>query len=110
LGGLWSEVMLAELCMNLVVFGRFFFPIGPVKPPPSGSGLPDRFDRKMVEFKIKFKSACSTGSDWFTIRFDRLPVGFSGNRLNSNFFLFWFKFKCPQSMQSILNECLYNMF
>ena len=23
----------------------FFFPIGPVKPPPSGSGLSDRFDR-----------------------------------------------------------------
>ena len=28
---------------------RVFFPTGPVKPPPSGSGLPDRFDRKSVE-------------------------------------------------------------
>src|SRR6185312_9070956 len=36
-----------------------------------------------------------------------LPAGLTGNRPNSNFFLFWFKFKCPQS---ILNECLYNMF
>src|SRR6185437_4209224 len=36
-----------------------------------------------------------------------LPVGLIGNRLNSNFFLFWFKFKCPQS---ILNKCLYNIF
>ena len=36
-----------------------------------------------------------------------LPVGLTGNRSNSNFFLFWFKFKCPQS---ILNKCLYNIF
>ena len=36
-----------------------------------------------------------------------LPVGLTGNRPNSNFFLFWFKFKCPQS---ILNEYLYNIF
>ena len=34
-----------------------------------------------------------------------LPVGLTGNRPNSIFF--WFKFKCPQS---ILNECLYNIF
>ena len=27
----------------------FTNPTGPVKPPPSGSGLPDRFDRKPVE-------------------------------------------------------------
>ena len=36
-----------------------------------------------------------------------IPVDLTGNRPNSIFFLFWFKFKCPQS---ILNECLYNMF
>jgi len=41
----------------------FFSPTGPVKPPPSGSGLSDRFDRKPVEFKSKFKIACVTGSD-----------------------------------------------
>ena len=27
----------------------FTNPTGPVKPPPSGSGLPDRFDRKPVK-------------------------------------------------------------
>jgi hypothetical protein len=27
----------------------FTNPTGPVKPPPSGSGLPDRFDQKPVE-------------------------------------------------------------
>ena len=36
-----------------------------------------------------------------------LPVGLTGNRPNSNFFLFLFKFKCPQS---ILNKYLYNIF
>ena len=36
-----------------------------------------------------------------------IPVGLTGNRANSIFFLFWFKFKCPQS---ILNECLCNIF
>ena len=36
-----------------------------------------------------------------------LPAGLTGNRPNSNFFLFWFKFKCPQS---ILNKYLYNIF
>ena len=46
---------------------KVFSPTGPVKPPPSGSSLPDRFDRKPVEFKSKFKIACVTGSD----RFDR---------------------------------------
>ena len=44
---------------------------GPVKPPPSGSGLPDRFDWKPVKFKSKFKSTCVTGSDRYTDRFDR---------------------------------------
>ena len=36
-----------------------------------------------------------------------LPAGLTGNRSNSIFFLFWFKFKCPQS---ILNKYLYNIF
>ena len=36
-----------------------------------------------------------------------LPVGLIGNRSNLNCFLFWFKFKCPQS---ILNKYLYNIF
>ena len=49
-------------------------PTGPVKPPLSGNSLPDRFDRKPVEFKFKFKSTCVTGSDRYTDRFDRLPV------------------------------------
>jgi len=35
-------------CLKLV-FPGFTIPTGPVKPPPSGSGLPDRFDRKPVE-------------------------------------------------------------
>ena len=49
----------------------FTKPTGPVKPPPSDSGLPDRFDQKPVEFKSKFKSTCVTGSDRYTDRFDR---------------------------------------
>ena len=57
----------------------FLLPTGPAKPAGSGTGIPDRFGRKPVE----------TGQIQFF------------------FFLFWFKFKCPQS---ILNECLYNMF
>ena len=50
---------------------EFTKPIGPVKPSSSGSNLPDRFDRKPVEFKSKFKSTCITGSDRYTDRFDR---------------------------------------
>ena len=46
-------------------------PTGPVKPPPFGSGLPDRFDRKPVEFKSKFKTTCVIGLDRYTGRFDR---------------------------------------
>ena len=53
-------------------------PIGPVKLPPFGNGLSDRFDRKPVEFKFKFKIACATGSDRFTGRYDRFD----------NFFIF----------------------
>ena len=36
-----------------------------------------------------------------------IPVGLTSNPPNSKKILFWFKFNCPQS---ILNECLYNMF
>ena len=54
-------------------------PTGPVKPVRSGSGLPDRFDRKPVEtgqIKIKFKIACSTGSERLTGRLDRFTGRF----------------------------------
>ena len=67
---------------------RVFFPTGPVKSSSSGSGLPDQFNRKPVEFKTKFKNACSTGSDRLTDRFDRLLVGLTDNRPNSIFFSF----------------------
>ena len=44
---------------------------GPVKPPPSGSGLPDRFDRKPVEIACVIGLDRYTGRfDWFTGRFD----------------------------------------
>ena len=43
----------------------------PVKPSPSGSDLLDRFDRKLIEFKSKFKSTCITGFDRYTDQFDR---------------------------------------
>ena len=76
-----------------------------------------RFGRKLVEVKFEFKILCTNGSyrytdrfDRFTGRFDRFTgrsVGLTGNRANSIFFIFCLKFKCPQS---ILNECLYNMF
>ena len=61
-------------------------PTGPVKPPPSGSGLPDRFDRKPIEFKSKFKIACATGSDGMT----GLPAGMIGLEI---FYFFEFKFE-----------------
>ena len=65
-------------------------PTGPVKPPPSGSGLSDRFDRKPVEFKSKFKIACATGSDRYTGHDDR----FTGRYDRFvNFYFFEFKFK-----------------
>ena len=50
---------------------ELIIPTGPVKKPPTGSGLPNRFDRKPVEFKSKFKIACVNGSDRYTGRFDR---------------------------------------
>ena len=62
----------------------FTNPTGTVKPPLSGSGLPDRFDRKPVEFKSKFKIACATGSDRYTGRYDRFE-NFSFFNLNLNF-------------------------
>ena len=67
---------------------RFTNPTGPIKPPPSGSSLPDRFDRKPVEFKSKFKIACATGSDrfdWFTGRYDRFEIFFQFFNSNLNF-------------------------
>jgi hypothetical protein len=60
------------------LWARFDLPTRPVKPTRSGSGLPDQFDWKPVEFKIqnsKFKIACS--------------IGLTGNRPNSKKFLFY---------------------
>ena len=56
----------------------FTNPTGPVKPPPSGSGLPDRFDRKPVEFKSKFKIACATGLTGLPVGLTGLPAGMTG--------------------------------
>ena len=55
---------------------------------------------------LNLKSSVQTGTG-LPAGLTGLPVGLIGNRPNSIFFLFWFKFKC---LQSILNECLYNMF
>ena len=63
--------MTERACSGSQVQPGFPNPTGPVKPPPSGSGLIDRFDRKPVEFKSKFKIACATGSDRYTDWFDR---------------------------------------
>ena len=60
-------------------------PTGPVKPPPSGSGLLDRFDRKPVEFKSKFKIVCATGSDRYTGRYDQFENFLFFFNLNLNF-------------------------
>ena len=89
----------------------FFYRNFRTEPPPTGSSKPDRFDRlpeKTGQIQI-------SNQKWQFNRFPPVsrpvrPVnrsGLSGNRPNSIFFLFWFKFKCPQS---ILNECLYKMF
>ena len=79
-------------------------PTGPVKPARSGSGLQDRFDRKPVK----------TGQIQNQIQnrmFNRFRTAYRSVWLVTGqiqiFFLFWFKFKCPQS---ILNKCLYNIF
>ena len=53
-----------------------------------------------VKSKFEFKLPSSTG-------LTGIPAGLAGNRSNSIFFLFWFKFKCSQS---ILNKYLYNIF
>jgi hypothetical protein len=71
----------------------FTNPTGPVKPPPSGSGLPDRFDRKPVEFKSKFKIACATSSDRYTGRFDRFTGKPAGMTCLGIFHFFKFKFE-----------------
>ena len=43
------EIELTQHEMMTSHYQGFFFPTAPVKPPPSGSGLPDRFDRKPVD-------------------------------------------------------------
>ena len=60
-------------------------PTGPVKPPPSGSGLPDRFDWKPIEFRSKFKIACVIGLDRYTGRFDRFNGRFDRFEFKSKF-------------------------
>ena len=68
----------------------FFFPTGPVKPPPSGSGLPDRFDRKPLEIGGIQNPGCNLGSRYRPVRPNRrgpVPVyrtGLAGNRSKSN--------------------------
>ena len=82
----------------------FTFPTGLAKPEESGSGIPVRFGRLPVR----------TGQIqiWIqTSQFNRFvsvyrPVWLVTGQIQF-FFLFWFKFKCSQS---ILNKCLYNMF
>ena len=45
-----SHCPLVSYCLRRPVSGPgLIIPTGPVKPPPSGSGLPDRFDQKPVE-------------------------------------------------------------
>ena len=92
----------------------FFSPTGHPKPEHSGSGKPDRFHRKPVEtgqipvqIQIVRRIWEPTGLTGIPAGLASIPVGLTGNRSNSFFFLFWFKFKCPQS---ILNKCLYNIF
>ena len=77
--GAWLLQELVEVIVSRRVFvlaPGLNKPTGPVKPARSGSGLPDRFDRKPVKFKIKFKIACSIGSDRLTGQFDRFTDRF----------------------------------
>ena len=85
----------------------FFFPTGHPKPEHSGSGKPDRFHRKPVEIGQIPVQIQIVRRIWEPTGLAGIPTGLTGNRSNSIFFLFWFKFKCPQS---ILNEYLYNIF
>ena len=56
---------------------------------------------------LNLKSSVQMVRNGIPVGLTGLPDGLTGNRPNSIFFPFLFKFKCPQS---ILNECLYNMF
>ena len=104
--------------LSCVWLAGFYLPTGPVKPARSGSGLPDRFDRKPVEtgqiqnqiqnrmfnrFRTAYRSVWPVYRPvWPVYRSVWLVTG-----QIQFFFLFWFKFKCPQS---ILNKYLYNIF
>ena len=85
----------------------FFSPTRHPKPEHFGSGKPDRFHRKPVETGQIPVQIQIVRRIWEPAGLTGIPAGLTGNRSNSIFFLFWFKFKCPQS---ILNKCLYNIF
>ena len=46
---------------------------------------------------LNSKFAVQTVPTGIPVGLTGLPAGLTGNRPNSIFFLFWFKFKCPQS-------------
>ena len=54
----------------------FTLPTGPAKPAGFGTGIPDRFGRKPVQVKFKFKILCANGSYRYTGRFDRFTGRF----------------------------------
>ena len=74
-----SQLKMCKVMLQVSFFWPGFTnPTGPVKPPPSSSGLADRFDRKPVEFKFKFKIACATGLTSLPVGLTGLPVGMTG--------------------------------
>ena len=71
-----------EACGATAGQGFFSRPVRGNRRPPVAvyrTGLTG-YRLKPVKFKIKFKIACVTGSERYTDRFDRLPVGLTGNR------------------------------
>ena len=66
-------------------------PTGPVKLPPSGSGLPDRFDQKPVEtgwiqiqIQINSKTPMQPVPTGLPAGFTGLPIGLTGLKFKSS--------------------------
>ena len=65
-----SNVVIRDCCSHQ----GFFLPTGGTKSPPTGYGIPDRFDRlpeKIGQIQISNKNESSIGLHWLADRFGR---------------------------------------
>jgi hypothetical protein len=109
--GRWNSSFLACVLASFTT-SEFFKSTGiPGKPAGSGTGIPDWFGRKLVQTGRSQIWIQKPQCKWFVPVYRSVwPVYRSVWLVTGQiqiFFLFWFKFKCPQS---ILNKCLYNIF